>query len=63
MISGKIKNNRNNPQVLVENKLTFAAHECELGIYDTYQQAKRVALSSDQLFKLRHQPKSASYQH
>ena len=49
MITGKIKNNRNSPQVLVENKLTFAAHECELGIYDTYQQAERVALSSDQI--------------
>ena len=44
-----IKNKGNGPQVLVENKLTFAAHNVELGIYDTYQQAERVALSSDQL--------------
>ena len=49
MIIGKIKNNRHKPKVLVENKVSFAAHNAELSIYDTYQQAERVALHSDQL--------------
>ncbi|QTH62808.1 AraC family transcriptional regulator [Psychrosphaera ytuae] len=37
------------PSVLVENKVTFAAEESELGIYDTYSAATGVALQSDQL--------------
>lgn len=35
--------------VLVENKVSFAAEHSELSIYDTYQSAERVGLSSDQL--------------
>ncbi|WP_448548526.1 helix-turn-helix domain-containing protein [Thalassotalea fusca] len=37
------------PQVLVENKVSFAAENTELSIYDTYQTVERVGLSSDQL--------------
>ncbi len=37
------------PKVLVENKVCFSADNSELSIYDTYQSASRVALSSDQL--------------
>lgn len=37
------------PKVLVENKVSFAAEHSELSIYDTYQQALRVGLCSDQL--------------
>ena len=37
------------PKVLVENKVSFAAESSELSIYDTYQQAARVELRSDQL--------------
>lgn len=37
------------PKVLVENKVSFAAQNSELSIYDTYQKASKVALSSDQL--------------
>ncbi len=40
---------RKSPQVLVENKISFAGPESELSIYDTYQQANRVQLKSDQL--------------
>lgn len=40
---------KRSPLVLVENKVTFAAEESELGIYDTYQAVKGIALQSDQL--------------
>ena len=48
---GMIQNQlfRRMPKVLVENKVSFAAESSELSIYDTYQQAKRVKLKSDQL--------------
>jgi AraC-like DNA-binding protein len=47
MIQNKIV--RYSPKVLVENKVSFAAEGSELSIYDTYQQASQVGLSSDQL--------------
>ena len=49
MITPIIENLRKAPQVLVENKISFAGPESELSIYDTYQQAQRVKLKSDQL--------------
>lgn len=49
MISQIIDKSRQSPQVLVENKISFAGPESELSIYDTYQQADRVRLKSDQL--------------
>ena len=49
MISQHIDNKRSSPKVLVENKVTFAGPDSELSIYDTYEQAKRVPLKSDQL--------------
>lgn len=49
MITQAIGSLRQPPDVLVENKLTFAGPESELSIYDTYQQASRVQLKSDQL--------------
>ncbi|OUS24667.1 AraC family transcriptional regulator [Thalassotalea sp. 42_200_T64] len=49
MINGSIDKNRKNPKVLVENKITFSGPETELSIYDTFEQANRVALKSDQL--------------
>ncbi|MCP4987154.1 MAG: AraC family transcriptional regulator [Colwellia sp.] len=42
-------NVRKDPQVLVENKISFAGPDSELSIYDTYQQANKVQLKSDQL--------------
>lgn len=49
MISQHIDNKRSSPKVLVENKVTFSGPESELSIYDTYEQAERVQLKSDQL--------------
>lgn len=49
MITQIIDNLRKPPQVLVENKISFSGPESELSIYDTYQQAQRVKLKSDQL--------------
>ncbi|RYV01640.1 AraC family transcriptional regulator [Shewanella sp. OPT22] len=49
MITEKLSSLRKNPKVLVESKLCFAASETELGIYDTFEQAQRVKLKSDQL--------------
>lgn len=49
VITPIIENLRKSPQVLVENKISFAGPESELSIYDTYQQAERVKLKSDQL--------------
>ncbi|QIR13428.1 AraC family transcriptional regulator [Shewanella aestuarii] len=37
------------PKVLVENKISFAGPDTELSIYDTFEQASRVALKSDQM--------------
>lgn len=37
------------PQKLVENRVSFAGHDSELSIYDTYYAASRVALDADQL--------------
>ncbi len=36
-------------QALVENKVSFAAEQAELSIYDTYQSAQQVALHSSEL--------------
>lgn len=49
MIKGSIQAKRNKPQVLVENKISFAAPNTELSIYDTFEQASKVHLQSDQL--------------
>ncbi|WP_286267743.1 AraC family transcriptional regulator [Thalassotalea atypica] len=49
MISGKVKEQRLNPHVLVENKISFAAQAAELSIYDTFESADKVQLASDQL--------------
>lgn len=49
LLSQTIDNIRKSPQVLVENKLSFAGPDSELGIYDTYEVANKVKLSSDQL--------------
>ncbi|MEH6442590.1 MAG: AraC family transcriptional regulator [Oceanospirillaceae bacterium] len=49
MIREILKQHRQAPQVLVENKVSFAAAESELSIYDTFEQASRVQLISDQL--------------
>lgn len=47
MISNGIA--KRSPNVLVENKVSFAAENSELSVYDTYQVAERVKLQSDQL--------------
>lgn len=49
MIKELVEHKRRLPNVLVENKISFAGPESELSIYDTYQQACRVKLRSDQL--------------
>lgn len=49
MITHAIDNQRHLPKVLVENKVSFAGPESELSIYDTYEQATRIQLKSDQL--------------
>ncbi|WJG09534.1 AraC family transcriptional regulator [Aliiglaciecola sp. LCG003] len=49
MISESIQKQRSHPLALVENKTSFAARDAELSIYDTFEQAKRVKLKSDQL--------------
>ncbi|KGJ99069.1 helix-turn-helix domain-containing protein [Thalassotalea sp. ND16A] len=49
MIHGSIDKNRKKPKVLVENKITFSGPDTELSIFDTFEQANRVALKSDQL--------------
>jgi len=49
MITELIENKRNFPDVLVENKVSFAGPDSELSIYDTYKQASQVKLKSDQL--------------
>lgn len=47
MIQNQVVNRQ--PKVLVENKVSFAAENSELSIYDTYEKAERVGLISDQL--------------
>lgn len=47
MIQNKII--KRTPKVLIENKVSFAAESSELSIYDTYQEASKVGLCSDQL--------------
>ncbi len=37
------------PKTLVENKISFAADESEVSIYDTYEKASRVHLKADEL--------------
>ena len=49
MITQKIDKLRQLPEVLVENKLSFEGPDSELGIYDTYQAANNVQLSSEHL--------------
>ncbi|NRA20397.1 MAG: AraC family transcriptional regulator [Oceanospirillaceae bacterium] len=49
MISEIIEKQRRDPQVLIENKISFAAANSELSIYDTFEPASRVELASDQL--------------
>lgn len=49
MILQQYNNGRSSPNVLVENKISFAGPESELSIYDTYEQAESVQLKSDQL--------------
>jgi len=49
MFTQMIDNSRKSPKVLVENKISFGGPDSELSIYDTYQQASRVQLKSDQL--------------
>ncbi|MFT5707672.1 MAG: AraC-like DNA-binding protein [Oceanospirillaceae bacterium] len=49
MIKEILKKHRQAPHVLVENKVSFAGAESELSIYDTFEQASRVELASDQL--------------
>lgn len=49
MITETLATRRKNPKVLVENKICFAAPDTELSIYDTFEQANRVQLKSDQL--------------
>lgn len=49
MIKEVLAKQRKNPKVLVENKISFAGPETELSIYDTFEQANRVQLRSDQL--------------
>lgn len=49
MIKGNLQLKRSHPQLMVENKNSFAGPESELSIYDTFEQASRVALKSDQL--------------
>ncbi|TMN72651.1 AraC family transcriptional regulator [Pseudoalteromonas sp. S1727] len=44
-----LKKQRQAVDVLIENKVTFAAENAELSIYDTYQDAQKVALHSSEL--------------
>jgi len=49
MITQHVQDQRNKPQVLVENKTSFAGEDAELSIYDTFESATNVKLASDQL--------------
>lgn len=45
----KLTKKRQAVDVLIENKVTFASDNAELSIYDTYQDAQKVALHSSEL--------------
>ena len=45
----KLTKQRQAVDVLIENKVTFASDNAELSIYDTYQDAQKVALHSSEL--------------
>ena len=49
MIREILKKHRASPKVLVENKVSFAAANSELSIYDTFQNAVDIELASDQM--------------
>ena len=49
MISQLVQDQRNQPHVLIENKISFAGEGSELSIYDTYQSTSNIKLASDQL--------------
>jgi len=49
MHTSQLNKKRQQLEVLIENKVTFAADNSELSIYDTYQSAQKVALHSNEL--------------
>ena len=49
MHTSQLNKKRQQLDVLIENKVTFAADNSELSIYDTYQRAQKVALHSKEL--------------
>jgi AraC-like DNA-binding protein len=49
MHTPRLDKKRQQLDVLIENKVTFAADNSELSIYDTYESAQKVALHSDEL--------------
>ena len=49
MHTSQLNKKRQQLDVLIENKVTFAADSSELSIYDTYQSAQKVALHSNEL--------------
>ena len=49
MHTPQLNKQRQQLKVLIENKVTFAADNSELSIYDTYQNAQKVALHSKEL--------------
>lgn len=49
MINELVQKQRKQPYTMVENKISFAASDAELSIYDTFESAERVSLKSDQL--------------
>ena len=49
MTTSVLTQRRQRINVLVENKVSFAGEHAELSIYDTYQDAQKVALHSSEL--------------
>lgn len=49
MISEVLKKHRQSVKILVENKVSFAAADSQLSIYDTFAKASRIELACDQL--------------
>ncbi|CAM4137440.1 AraC family transcriptional regulator [Pseudoalteromonas ostreae] len=49
LLTEKLTKKRQAIDVLIENKITFASDNAELSIYDTYQDAQKVALHSSEL--------------
>ncbi|WP_405597473.1 MULTISPECIES: helix-turn-helix domain-containing protein [unclassified Pseudoalteromonas] len=49
MHTSQLNKKRQQLDVLIENKVSFAADSSELSIYDTYQSAQKVALHSNEL--------------